>query len=126
MRRCNFIFLVAVVAGSSFRLTMAASPVRPVSEDLLVQVQLDEGSAYGFIARLEGKTYIFTNSRLISGQDSLFFETLSGKPLKPLKIELALNRDIARFLIDSPLGLETAPSVILEEEVHVLDYASNK
>jgi len=53
----------------------------------------------GFIAKMDGKTYIFTNQHVIMGADSIEFKTVTGEQLKPLGVELALKRDIARLPI---------------------------
>lgn len=60
----------------------------------------------GFIARMGDKTYIFTNQHVILGSDSIEFTTVSGKRLRPLGVELSLERDIARLPIaDQPDAL---------------------
>ena len=54
----------------------------------------------GFIAKMDGKTYIFTNQHVIMGADSIEFKTVTGERLKPRGVELSLKRDIARLLIE--------------------------
>jgi len=60
----------------------------------------------GFIAKMDGKTYLFTNQHLILGTDSIQFKTVSGKLLRPQKVELSITRDVVRLLLNQPNALE--------------------
>jgi hypothetical protein len=57
-------------------------------------------SGSGFVARMDGRPYLFTNQHVILGADRITFKTTSGQTLKPLGVELSATRDIARL----PLG----------------------
>jgi len=57
-------------------------------------------SGSGFIAKVDGKTYIYTNQHVVMGADTVEFVTASGEKLSVKSIELSMERDIARFLID--------------------------
>ena len=58
----------------------------------------------GFVAKMDGKTYIFTNQHIILGTGQISFTTASGEKLLPRKIELSTTRDITRLLL--PDGTE--------------------
>lgn len=88
--------------------------------DKLVVIKHELGSGNGFIATMDGKTYLFTNQHIILGTENLSFTTVSGEKLRPRKVELSTTRDIARLLLstetegfgvtgdmpmDSPIGL---------------------
>ena len=74
-----------------------------VSGNLVIitcQSPMGGSSGSGFIARMDGKTYIFTNQHVIMGAQSIEFVTIKGEHLKPTAVELSARRDIARLLID--------------------------
>ncbi len=101
--------------------------------DRLVAIKYEKGFGNGFIATMEGKTYLFTNQHIILGANQLSFTTAAGEKLRPRRIELSTTRDIARLLLadgtkgfkitkhmpmDSPVGLfgcrEAGDEVALE------------
>ena len=53
----------------------------------------------GFIAKMDGKTYIFTNQHVIMGTTHIDFVTVKGEKLRPTGVELSLKRDIVRLPI---------------------------
>ena len=57
------------------------------------------GAGSGFVADMDGKTYLFTNQHVILGADKISFKTAAGKTLKPRGVELSTTRDIARLLL---------------------------
>ncbi|NNJ71295.1 MAG: trypsin-like peptidase domain-containing protein, partial [Kiritimatiellales bacterium] len=63
-------------------------------------------SGSGFIARMDGKTYLFTNQHVIMGADKISFKTATGNVLRPRSVELSTTRDIARLLLAEEDGLE--------------------
>ncbi len=56
-------------------------------------------SGSGFVAQVDGKTYIYTNQHVIMGADQIEFRTVNGEDLKPSTVELSRERDIARLVI---------------------------
>ena len=76
----------------------------------LVVVEHDRGVGSGFIAKMGGRHYIFTNQHVILGAKKIQFKTVSGKTLKPKRVELSMTRDIARLLLDTDSGLEVSSS----------------
>ncbi|MDF7825010.1 serine protease [Pontiellaceae bacterium B12227] len=66
---------------------------------------LGRSSGSGFVATMDGKTYLFTNQHVILGADKITLKTASGRLLRPKSIELAAERDIARLLLEENEGL---------------------
>ena len=56
-------------------------------------------SGSGFVAEMNGKTYIFTNQHIVLGADTISFKTAAGEVLRPRAVELSATRDIARLLL---------------------------
>ncbi|MBN2164342.1 MAG: trypsin-like peptidase domain-containing protein [Pontiellaceae bacterium] len=76
--------------------------VTDVADSLvLIKCQTANGPAAGsgFIAKMDGKSYIFTNQHVIMGSHKIEFFTVNGDEIKPTGVELALKRDIARLPI---------------------------
>jgi hypothetical protein len=69
----------------------------------------------GFVAKMDGKTYIFTNQHVIMGADRIEFQTVSGEQLNDSirGVELSLRRDIARILIEDREALTISKSVLM-------------
>jgi hypothetical protein len=62
----------------------------------------DKSAGSGFIARMNGRTYIFTNQHVIMGATGITILSATGAKLIPRGVELSLTRDIARLpLADS-------------------------
>lgn len=59
----------------------------------------------GFVAVMDGKTYIFTNQHIILGAETISFKTAQGETLRPRAVELSAARDIARLLLEDHEGL---------------------
>ncbi|MDF7798953.1 serine protease [Pontiellaceae bacterium B1224] len=89
---------------------------------IIITCKSDRGrsSGSGFIAKMDGKTYLFTNQHVIMGADSIRLKTAEGETIIPAgTIELSIKRDIARialkereafeitskFSLGSPLGV---------------------
>ena len=60
----------------------------------------------GFIAKMDGKTYLFTNQHVIMGADTIRLRTAAGEELRPKGIELSAKRDIARMPLDDRPAFE--------------------
>ncbi len=83
---------------------------------VIVSCTSDRGrsSGSGFIANMDGKTYLFTNQHVILGADKIRFKTASGRTLKPRGVELAATRDIARLPLkpmDNALTISSTPTM---------------
>ncbi len=57
----------------------------------------DRSAGSGFIARMDGKTYIFTNQHVIMGAVNIEILSTTGDKLIPRGVELSMTRDIARM-----------------------------
>lgn len=76
-------------------------------------------SGSGFIAKQDGKTYLFTNQHVILGAETIRFNTATGRTLRPRSVEFAASRDIARLLLDEEAGLDVAGKPAKKEPVAV-------
>jgi len=91
-------------------------------KDSLIRISSDSSTiGLGFIAAIDGKQYVISNATVISGHTRFQLETLSGKPVRPTRIELSSNRDLARLQVSGEKALTVSPSVI-DEHVAALDY----
>lgn len=74
----------------------------------------------GFVAILDGKTYLFTNQHVIIGSDQISFKTAYGDTLRPRSVELSTTRDIARLLLaDGTEGFEITRQTYIDAPVGV-------
>lgn len=73
----------------------------------------------GFIARMDGKTYIFSNQHVVLGADTITFKTAGGETLRPLSVELSASRDIARLEIAEHDAFETSAQARMDSPVGV-------
>ncbi len=75
---------------------------------VIITCKSDAGRSYGsgFVAKMNGRTYLFTNQHVIMGADTIQFKTADGEVLEPRGIELSKTRDIARMLIQERDGFK--------------------
>ncbi|RLA42372.1 MAG: hypothetical protein DRQ97_14085, partial [Gammaproteobacteria bacterium] len=74
----------------------------------------------GFVATLNGKTYLFTNQHVIIGADKISFKTAYGETLRPRGVELAASRDMARLLLaDGTEGFEITSKMSIGSPIGV-------
>lgn len=66
------------------------------------------GSGSGFIGRMDGRDYLFTNQHVILGADRIRFKTATGTLLKPRGVQLSTTLDIARLPLEEAEGLPIA------------------
>ncbi len=72
----------------------------------------------GYIARMDGETYLFTRQSILFGAKTISFETLSGTTLRPLGVELSASRDMARLLLDGEAaGFEVSNEVSMNSPI---------
>ncbi len=86
---------------------------------VLIECKSAQGkwSGSGFVARMDGQTYIFTNQHVILGADQIEFKTATGETLNSLvrSVELASERDMARLLItDRENALSVSAHVLMD------------
>ncbi len=70
-------------------------------------------SGSGFVAAMDGKTYIFTNQHVILGADTISFKTAKGEVLRPRVVELSATRDIARLLLEDQEALAISDNLAM-------------
>ncbi len=58
----------------------------------------------GFIARMDGRTFVFTNQHVIMGAHQIKIKTTRGRKIIPRGVELSLTRDIARLPLAESTG----------------------
>jgi hypothetical protein len=68
----------------------------------LVLVEGKKGVGSGFLATLEGQTYVFTNTHVLAGNPGFKITTLNNATLEVASPALAVGRDLARFEIAAP------------------------
>lgn len=85
----------------------------------LVVIEHELGSGSGFIATMDGKTYLLTNQHVILGGEKINFTTASGKKLRPRKVELSATRNIARLLLDTESGFEITDQIEMNVPIGV-------
>lgn len=73
----------------------------------------------GFVAKMDGKTYLFTNQHVIMGADSISCRTADGETLTPRGVELSSKRDIARILIEDREGFGFSETFALNNPLGV-------
>lgn len=54
----------------------------------------------GFLAKYKNSIYVFTSQQALFGIKTISLNTLSGKKLNPLSIEISPDRDIARITVE--------------------------
>lgn len=83
--------------------------------DKLVIIECKGGngnwSGSGFVAEMDGKTYIFTNQHIVLGAETASFKTAKGEVLRPRSVELSSSRDIARLLLEDHEGLAVSDNL---------------
>jgi Trypsin-like peptidase domain len=68
----------------------------------MVLVEGDKGKGSGFIARMEGKTYVITNSHVIRGSSKVTFKTVGNKELSIGPLQIADHADLVRAEVTAP------------------------
>lgn len=88
---------------------------------VIVTCKSREGRSHGsgFVARMNEKTYLFTNQHVILGSGSFRLKTTHGESLIPRRVELSKTRDVARILIDEREGFEMGQKISLGMPVGV-------
>lgn len=87
--------------------------------DHLVVIEHENGMGSGFVAKMDGHSYIFTNQHVIFGANKISFKSVSGKQLRPKKVELSATRDMARLLLDTDEGLAISGNIEMDAPVGV-------
>ncbi|MBN2703812.1 MAG: trypsin-like peptidase domain-containing protein [Pontiellaceae bacterium] len=89
---------------------------------VIIECKAFDGGSFsgsGFVAKMGGKTYLFTNQHVILGAASISFKTISGEALRPKGVELSMSRDIARLPLADGEGFEISEQPDLHEPIAV-------
>lgn len=114
---CTFSFAENKTSGKEIKKQFTYS-FNDIQNNLVV-IEHDIAVGSGFVAKMDGHYYIFTNQHVILGGDRIRFKTASGKQLKPKRVELSATRDMARLLLDTEVGLEISGSPKMDDLVGV-------
>jgi S1-C subfamily serine protease len=85
--------------------------------DHLVVIEHENGTGSGFVAKMGDHYYIFTNQHVIFGAHKISFKSVSGKQLRPKKVELSATRDMARLLLDTDEGLAVSGNIEMDAPI---------
>ena len=86
----------------AFLLSMAAiaQAQHDISEYLVI-IDTDVGSGSGFVCSLDGTNFVITNTHVLEAARKFTFRTVNRGNLKPVRLELANDRDLARVQIEN-------------------------
>ncbi len=94
--------------------------LEPAALQAMVIVEGDEGRGSAFVVRMEGKTYLVTNSHIVRGNANLKFKTLNNLDLATGALEIADKIDAVRCELSGAVqGLEIMPGI--EQKVRIGD-----
>jgi hypothetical protein len=92
-------------------------------EDYIVTISCKNGSdswsGSGFIAKMDGRVYLFTNQHVVLGADTITFKTVSGLRPAPVGVHVPKTGDIIRFLLKQEDGLELADKVLVKDPIAI-------
>lgn len=77
--------------------SVAAPPANPT--DCIILITTDMGRGTGFLCNMDGSNYIVTCTHVLAGAQRFEFSTINKGQVKPVKLELANDRDLARLHI---------------------------
>lgn len=108
--------------GAGAELKPAAVAVYEKAKDSLAIVCGESGVGSGFVARADGKTWLYTNEHVVRGGESKRATFVEGREVAfKGTIEVAKNRDVVRIEIEgAPRALDICPAApALDEHVFV-------
>lgn len=111
-----------LVFGAGADMKSSAVAVYEKVKDSLVIVRGSSGVGSGFVARADGKTWLYTNEHVVRGGESKRATFVEGREVAfKGVVEVAKNRDLVRIEIeDVPCALNICPSApVLDEHVFV-------
>lgn len=88
--------------------------------DVIVVIDCGNSQASGFLLEMDGRKYIVTNQHVIMGHDRISFKTLTGKQLKPYRVEISKRLDLARIEVESEDALKIGSIKHINEEIVAL------
>ncbi len=108
--RCLFILNVGALLLLAFGATGRLRALDAASMQAMVIVEGDEGRGSGFVVRMDGKTFLVTNSHVVRGNRNVKFKNLRNATLPTGALQIADQVDAVRAEVTgvlSPLELET-------------------
>lgn len=78
----------------------------------------------GFVAEMDGKTYLFTNAHVLAGMTQPRFTLLNGRAVTPSSVELAVDHDVIRFSLKEELSDRLVIRNTVEANVKIRDAVS--
>lgn len=82
--------------------------------------KLSRSSGSGFIAVMNGRTYLFTNQHVILGANKISCKTADGEAVRPRSIELSATRDIVRMELAGEMdGFSVSDTVEIDDPIGV-------
>jgi hypothetical protein len=100
-------FLVALLLHTQ-GVAVALDPERLQA---MVIVEGDEGRGSGFLAIMDGRTYVVTNAHVVQGSKKVSFKTLDNRELKIGDLEIAASADLVRAVVE-----EAGPALEVAEQ----------
>lgn len=99
----------------------SASTLRAQVEDIIYVVKTDKGSGSGFVAELQGTTYLITNHHVLAGANTASFtsKTHSFKLLPQSNVEVADDRDLVRIALKLSSSLKIRTDAPIGEPISV-------
>ncbi|MDF7825128.1 hypothetical protein P4B35_13980 [Pontiellaceae bacterium B12227] len=95
-------------------------------DETLVIIAGEKSIGHGFVLHAGDKYYIITTQRVIFGNYKLQFKTVSGNVLRPMKVELAEDRDVARLLLRSTEGLNMSSRCGMHDRIVIPRSSDNE
>lgn len=113
LRRMTGCLLAICAAGLSSALAAEETKPDVFKSGALAIIRDGGGAGSGFIAKQDGKIFLFTNAHVAAGMKRPAFTLLDGSRLTPISVEVAVGHDIIRFGVKEvpPQSMEIATSV---------------
>ncbi|MGE9290736.1 MAG: S1 family peptidase, partial [Puniceicoccales bacterium] len=77
----------------------------PEVDDAVLVLETDDGRGSGFLVQTEGLVWVYTNQHVIGDAASVRAEDTSGREIELGRLEIAGDRDVARFVVEEGRGL---------------------
>ena len=91
----------------------------PDAEEAVLVLETDGGRGSGFLVQENGRVWIYTNQHVVGDVLSLKAVDMTGKEIELGIMELAIDRDLARFAAEEKRGLKLADEFKIGDEVSV-------
>ncbi len=110
--RMPLLALCTIAMGSSVAFAVSSQDLSYSFDDVADKIVIIKCTTFsgqrcagsGFIGKMDGKTYLFTNQHVVLGSPEIQFTTTTGEKLYPRGVELSVTRDIVRMPLDDRDG----------------------